>query len=100
MDQLPLVTDATAWKSADFANDTSWIHALSTAEVEELADAARQCLSRGLAITEVTAADFPLRSLASTIAGWADEINHGRGFMLVKGLPRERFSDDEIRTMF
>src|SRR5262245_20623509 len=100
MDQLPLVTDATAWKGADFASDTSWIHTLSAVEVEELAGAARRCLDRGLAVTEVKAADFPLRSLASTIASWADEINHRRGFVLVKGLPRERVSDDEVRTMF
>jgi hypothetical protein len=98
--QLPLVTDATAWKGADYADDTSWVYALSAAEVEELAGAASLCLGRGLDITDLTADDFPLSGLASTIAGWAEEINNGRGFMLVKGLPTERFSDDEVRAMF
>ena len=67
--QLPLVNDATAWKGADYANDTSWIYTLSASEVEELAAAARQCLSRGLEVTDIKVDDFPLGSLASTIAG-------------------------------
>jgi hypothetical protein len=99
-DRLPLVKDATAWKGADYVNDTSWIYTLSAAEVEGLAGAARQCLRRGLAVTDIKVGDFPLGGLASTVAGWAGEINGGRGFVLVKGLPRERFSDDEVRAMF
>ena len=100
MHQLPLVTDATAWKGADYANDTSWIYTLSAPEVEELARPRSQCLGRGLEVTDIEAGDFPLAQLAPTIAGWAEEINNGRGFLLVKGLPRERFSDDEVRAMF
>ena len=98
--RLPLVNDATAWKGADYANGASWIYTLSDSEVDELATAARQCLGRGQALTDIKAADFPLARLQSTIAEWAEEINNGRGFVLVKGLPRERFSDDEVRAMF
>ena len=98
--RLPLVKDASAWKGADFTNDESWIYTLSAPEVEELATAAGQCLRRGLAVTDISVGDFPLKSMAPTIARWAEEINHGRGFLLVKGLPRERFSDDEVRAMF
>ena len=98
--RLPLVNDATAWKGADYANGASWIYTLSDSEVDELATAARQCLGRGQVLTDIEAADFPLARLQSTIAEWAEEINNGRGFVLVKGLPRERFSDDEVRAMF
>src|SRR6185295_2462995 len=100
MGQLPLVNDATAWKGADYANDRSWIYTLAATEVEALAQAAGHCLARGLGITDITAADFPLGRMAPVIAGWATEINHGRGFVLVKGLPQERFSNDEVRAMF
>src|SRR5689334_14131253 len=98
--ELPLVSDASAWAGAEFANDDSWIHTLTPKEVEALASAAKQCLARGLGVTDVTPRDFPLPELAPTIAGWAEEINNGRGFLLVRGLPKARFSDDEIRAMF
>src|SRR5687768_9522141 len=100
IDQLPLVQDASAWKGADFKDDDSWIYTLSSSEVEELASAAQQCLQRGLEVTAIRAQDFPLPLLGKSIAAWAEEINNGRGFLLVRGLPQERFSDDEVRAMF
>ena len=93
------VHDATAWKGADLRNDTSWVYRLNVREVDELASAARACLDRGLEITEIGRDDFPLDTLAPTIAGWAETINHGRGFLLVRGLP-ESLTDDEIRAAF
>src|SRR5687767_2845866 len=97
---FPLVNDASAWKGADFRHDDSWIYTLSADEVEELASAAKACLERGLQVTEIRAENFPLRSLAPSIAGWAAEINNGRGFLLVRGLPKDRFTDDEVKAMF
>ena len=95
-----LVSDASAWSGADFTRDDSWIHTLSVDQVEALASSARNCLKRGLQITEIARADFPLPTLAPEICAWADEINHGRGFLLVRGLPQQRFDDDEVRAMF
>ena len=97
---LPLVNDASAWKGADFADDSSWICTLSAHESEALCRAARHCLGRGLKATQITAADFPLPGMAARIAQWAEEINHGRGFLLVRGVPRERLSDEELRAIF
>ena len=97
---LPLVADASAWKGADFRHDDSWIYALSANEVEELASAAQRCLERGLQVTDIRTEDFPLQSLGGSIAKWAEEINNGRGFLLLRGLPKDRFKDDEVRAMF
>lgn len=97
---LQRVEDRTAWKGTDYRHDASWIYTLDAKEVAELTAAARGCLDRGLEITAVTRDDFPLTTLAPTIAGWAEEINHGRGFLLVRGLDQADLSDDEIRAMF
>lgn len=98
--QLPLVNDESAWSGADFRNDASWIHTLSAPEVDELAGAAQRCLGRGMQVTDIRAPDFPLPRLGRSIAAWAEEINNGRGFLVVRGLPEDRFSDDEVRAMF
>ena len=99
-DSLPLVKDASAWKGADFKNDDSWVYTLSDDDVKELASAAQACLKRGLQVTDIAKADFPLGTLGPSIARWAAEINDGRGFMLVRGLPKDRFNDDEVKAMF
>lgn len=98
--QLPLVNDASAWTGAEFENDESWIYTLSADDAEELASAAQRCLKRDLEVTDIRAHDFPLESLGSSITAWAEEINNGRGFLLVRGLPQDRFNDDEVRAMF
>ena len=95
-----IVNDASAWKGADYRNDTSWIYTLSASDVNELASAARKCFARGLQTTDIGPADFPLETLGSRIGAWAEEINHGRGFLLVRGLPQDRFDDAEVRAIF
>ena len=100
MPQQPLVNDASAWKGSEYRDDTSWIHTLTHDEVDELELAARRCLERGLQSTQIHREDFRLDALADRIAGWADEINRGRGFLLVRGLPRDRVSDAEVRAIF
>jgi hypothetical protein len=99
-DQLPLVSDASAWKGADFQGDESWIYTLSADDIEELAVAAQRCLNATRQVTDIRAEDFALPKLSRSIRRWAEEINNGRGFLLVRGLPKERFTDDEVRAMF
>src|SRR5918911_460710 len=99
-ERLPLVKDASAWAGADFANDTSWMYTLSAHEVAELESAARACLARGMEVTSIRREDFPLPTLGKTIGAWAEEINNGRGFLLVRGIDAERFDDTDLRAMF
>lgn len=94
------VNDKSAWMGRDFRNDESWIVTLTESQVAELSDAARPCLERGLALTEVTRGDFVLKALQPAIESWAEEINNGRGFVLVKGLPAAKIGDAMVRTIF
>lgn len=94
------VRDRSAWTGRDYHNDESWIVTLTTAQVAELSESAGRCIARGLAVTEITRDDFALRSMSPLIESWADEINHGRGFLLVKGLPAAELGDAQVRTIF
>jgi hypothetical protein len=44
--------------------------------------------------------DFALPTLAPAIAGWARELQHGRGFMLVRGLPVARWGDERSALVY
>ncbi len=37
-------------------------------------------------------ADFPLTKFAGVLAGMLEELEHGRGFFLMRGFPIERYS--------
>lgn len=94
------VRDKSAWMGRDFRNDDTWIATLTKSQVAELSEAAGKCIAHGLAVTAVKRADFQLKSMAPAIEAWAEEINNGRGFVLVKGLPAGELGDAQVRTIF
>lgn len=94
------VNDRSAWKGTDFANDTTWVGQLNDAEVNEIVTAADRCLAKGMEITDITQADFPLPTVAPRIAEWTREINYGRGFVLVKGIPARKLTKAQVGACF
>ncbi|MET7497762.1 TauD/TfdA family dioxygenase [Streptomyces sp900116325] len=81
------------WHGPDLADREDWVLRLSTQRVGELATALRTSRRRGTPLLRMTAADFPLPTLARELAGAAEELAAGRGFVLVKGIPVGELSD-------
>lgn len=91
---------ASAWIGEDLVHSDEWVHTLTPAEIAELEAALAQVEARGLAIGEIRRADFPLPTLAPTIDSWADELDSGRGFVLVRGLPVDRYSEKAASIIY
>jgi len=83
-----------AWKGADLANKTDWIRPFSPGEIAELDAALQSVKQRGLALLDITREDFPLPRFASALAQIAQELETGRGMILLRGLPLEYSRDD------
>jgi hypothetical protein len=64
-----------------------WIDVLRPADVEEIERAVAHAESRASSMAALTAADFPLPLLGRRIDEWRREMRHGRGFVLVRGVP-------------
>ena len=94
------ITGPSAWKAADFDGDSSWILQLTVAEIDEIEIALRGVLSAGLSFPAFGRDDFPLPALAARLSGIADELEDGRGFVLLRGLPVERFTAEEIDIIY
>lgn len=97
---ISLEKDPCAWKGADFANDDSWVYTLTPEDNDELGRAVRENLLRVNDVTKILREDFPLPILGPKIVQWAEEINNGRGFALVRGLRHEALGDNEVRAAF
>ena len=80
-----------AWLGTEMAASDNWIRPFSSAEIEELEAAARNALGLGKSLRELTRADFQLPSLSATCRDWLAELDSGRGFLLLRGLPVERW---------
>jgi alpha-ketoglutarate-dependent taurine dioxygenase len=85
---------AAAWKGVDMARRDDWIVTLSAAEIDELEQACAAVRRRGLSMGEIQRRDFPLATLSSRAREWARELLDGRGFLVLRGLPVERWGDE------
>jgi len=94
------VDDPSAWLAADFAADRGWVQRLSDDEIRELDRAVEAVVGLGLKPGGFGRDQFPLTDLADRIAGWAHEIDRGRGCVLVKGLEPGRYDDDALAALY
>jgi len=49
---------------------------------------------------DITPASFPLPILGAVLGRLGDELRHGRGFLLLRGLPRERYALDDMARIY
>ena len=87
-----------AWRGPEQARRDDWVYRLGPGDVRELDSAVQIAAARldeGADLESLTLDDFPLDGLARAIAGWMHELETGRGFMLVRGVPVERYSARE-----
>lgn len=92
MNTFELVDDPACWTSADLGKSTAWQVHLSDADRTELDEALAHVRKLKLSILEVTKADFPLPLLGKRLQDIRREILEGRGFVLLRGVPVERYS--------
>ena len=92
--------EAAAWSGGTLAGSRDWIVTLTAAQIDEINAALRLAQSSGRPLEALGRAEFPLPGLAQFLAGLAEEIEHGRGFVLLRGLPIQRYSEDEAALIF
>jgi Taurine catabolism dioxygenase TauD, TfdA family len=93
------MTGPEVWLGADMARATAWIHPLPLRAIDELDAALRAVQRRGLAWPRFGPRDFPLPTFSVDLGRLLDELEHGRGFALLRGIPVERYTDDELKTL-
>jgi hypothetical protein len=94
------VAGPAAWRAVDVADRAAWTLRLSPVHLDEIGAALAAVRRRGLTLLQTTAADFPLPTLAGELARLADEVEDGRGFALVRGLPIARYGEAGAAAVF
>ena len=94
------LTGPSVWKGPDFEGDDSWIRPLTPAQCDELEEAVAAVQSAGKSFPDFTIEDFPLPAFGAQLRAWGDELESGRGFILVRGVPVERFDDEAIDILY
>ncbi|HVH81925.1 MAG TPA: TauD/TfdA family dioxygenase [Stellaceae bacterium] len=90
-----------AWFGPQIDYRVEGMHVLSAGEIAEIDAALAHLHSLGpLDFPDITPEKFPLPTLGGYFASLGEELRHGRGFLLLRGLPRERYSLDDIGLVY
>jgi len=88
------------WKGQDLEGDTSWVHPLSPKVLAILDAALAHVKSKGLSFPHFSREDFPIGDWAHELKTHSDELENGRGFLVLRGLPVERYSEEDIQIIY
>jgi hypothetical protein len=96
--QREIIADLGAWIGREIQHDASWIHRVDAQAVEEI-DAALAHAQRVGSRIPFAADAFPLPRFGAVLGTVLDEIENGRGFVLLRGIPRRRYTDEECELL-
>lgn len=87
------VTTAAAWRGDALGKGDAWIYQLSSAQINELEMLGTRFVAADPDLRFVGADDYPLVECAAAVREWGRDCDYGRGFVLVRGLRTQLYSD-------
>jgi len=88
------------WRAGDVADEAAWTEVFTKAEVAEIDAAIVQARAKSEDLLDIGKDDFPLPTLQTRLRAIEDELINGRGFVRLRGLDRERYSNDEMCLIY
>ncbi|MEM8743194.1 MAG: TauD/TfdA family dioxygenase [Pseudomonadota bacterium] len=96
---FPSFDTPAAWHSEDLTNDQSWIYRIDDAAARQMALEVKTSFEPDRPLFDYRLEDFSFDPGMAKIRAAFKEAEIGRGFALVKGLPRPLLSANEYRTL-
>lgn len=91
-----LTSTAAAWTAPKMRDKTDWQLQLSTDHVSEICAAVDASLDSGIDVADIDRATFKLPTLGSVLQQTHQQLIHGRGFVLVRGMPVGQLNRESI----
>ena len=88
-----------AWTGADLEPSQDWIWHLDDNDISAIDDALHSVLADGLSWHKLTPSDFPLGSFSTRAVAISKELEEGRGIVLLRGLPVERYDAEALKII-
>jgi alpha-ketoglutarate-dependent taurine dioxygenase len=95
-----LITGPRAWRASTIDNPRSWYHPLSDRCLAALDQTVQQLRRESRPVTETRAADYPCAACADDLRPALAALEAGRGFVILSGIPRERYSVQELQALY
>jgi hypothetical protein len=94
------ITHSSAWTVADFKSPADYTITLTAAQLADIKHAVGRINKAGLSLDDLQREHFHMPALKPVIAEIRHQIEDGRGFVVVRRLPVEDYSKDELGMIF
>jgi hypothetical protein len=94
------IDEPSVWNGKEMEQRDDWILHLDAAALRDIEHGLRDVQARHLATFDIGKDDFPLPSMAGLFTRIQNEVENGRGFVLVRGLPVHEYTKDEAEKIF
>lgn len=82
------------------SRSNEWRYQLTPSDIAEIDAAVAELIEDGTPLLEVGRENFTLPTLGTTLDSIQDEVVNGRGFVLIRGLPVDRYSIEEAALAY
>lgn len=94
------ITTAAAWRGDELGRTDDWVYVLTAAQVGALETVGARFLDDDPDLRFVEATDYAIPELAEALVEWGSDCDSGRGFVLVRGLRTDHYSDALSAAIF
>jgi hypothetical protein len=89
-----------AWRPSDLGGKQGISIELSPQHIDAFDQALRKVQQAGINTEDVTRDDFPLDDIAGSVDEWENEIQEGKGLLVLTGFPVHKYSKEECGTIY
>ncbi|MEM7195825.1 MAG: TauD/TfdA family dioxygenase [Pseudomonadota bacterium] len=100
MQSLPFYDHPSAWRASDLQSKASVCIDLTPKQIEVLASALASVTKKELAIEDIRREHFDLSLIETDVQRWHDEIQHGKGLLVLTGWPSNQYSEEENAVVY
>ena len=98
-DEIQLATGPSVWMGTNLAQTDDWNIRLTAKDIEELDAALVSVENLNIPVHEITVDDFVLPRLGVRLKAFADELENGRGFGGIRGVPVEKYTEEACKII-
>ncbi len=100
MTEMRKVEGPSVWLGRDIQEDDRWVHHLTKTDIREIEAALASAKKNGESLASLTQDSFPLPDFSARIEEMLEELENGTGLYLLRGLPADNFSKDDLRFVY
>ena len=94
------INDPSAWFAKDLETNGKWIYHLNQGEIDDLDNALAVAKAAGRTVATVDRKSFPLSVMPAALEKLLDALENGYGVYVIRGLPVEKYSKDDLRLLY